>query len=789
MNLKETIKKMTLEDKVKLCSGNSFWSTETMEQYGIREIIMNDGPHGLRKQGTDEGDHLGINKSEPATCFPTASASASTWNIELMERMGEAIGEEALELKTDIVLGPGVNMKRNPLCGRNFEYFSEDPYLAGKLGAAWVKGVQRKGPGTSVKHFAANNQENERLLSDSLVDERTLREIYLRAFEIVVNESNPTTVMCSYNKVNGAYLSENMEITKHILRDEWGYNGVVVTDWGAMNDRIGAFKAGVELEMPYSGKLFDREVIEAVHRGELSETEIDACVERLLTLIEGQITKRKDYHFDREAHHKLACHIAQEGAVLLKNEDNLLPIKKDKKIALLGAMADQIRYQGSGSSHINPTKLTSILEAMKSDGYPYVYEPGYEIWEEQKDIALLQDKAIEAAKAAELVVIVIGLTDAYESEGYDRTHMRIPESHVALLEKVSKVNQNIIVVLLGGSPVEMPWIDKAKAVLNMYLGGQAVGEACVNLLYGNANPSGKLAETYPLRYEDVTSSDTFGINPRQVEYAEGIYIGYRYYQKAKVPVRFPFGYGLSYTTFTYSDLMLKEDLSVSCIIDGAEIVQLYVENRTGHKYRPIRELKAFCKVFLKAGEERKVTFRLREQDFAYYDVEHARWQCVKGEYEIQIGASYEDIRLTIGTQVLEGVEVEEVNKREEILSWYQNPVGKPSITDFEQLYGKKIKSYTKPVKGEFTIMSTFHDMEGSFIVRQFMNIMKMIFKKQCGEDIQEYQFMIAIVFHTPIRRLVQQSPGQLTVGMCQGLAHIANGHFWKGIRSMISKAK
>ncbi|MDE7131207.1 MAG: glycoside hydrolase family 3 protein, partial [Lachnospiraceae bacterium] len=522
--IKDIIAKMTLEDKIKLCSGASFWESEKMEQYGIPSFFMSDGPHGLRTQ-KGESDHLGINKSEKATCFPTASASASSWNPELLQQMGEAIGEEALQYGVDVVLGPGVCMKRNPLCGRNFEYFSEDPYLAGVMGTSWIQGVQGKGVGTSLKHYAANNQEQDRLMSNSMVDERALREIYLHAFEMAVKESQPDTVMCSYNKVNGTFSSDNKKLLTDILRDEWGFQGLVVTDWGAMNDRVEAFRAGCDLEMPSSNKMFDEEVKKAVEEGRLPETCIDACVERMIRMAwKAQETRKgvaDDFTFDVEAHHNLAKKIAAESAVLLKNEGEILPLKKETKIALCGAMAETVRYQGAGSSHINPTKLSDLKAAMEAISGNVAYYPSYDLNGERNESELL--KAADGARNAEAVVVVVGLPDSYESEGYDRTHMAMPESHCELIREAAKVNSNIIVVLMGGSPVEMPWLNSANAVLNLYLGGQAVGEAGADLLYGVENPSGKLAETYPVSYSDCSSSETFGVNTRQAEYAESIY--------------------------------------------------------------------------------------------------------------------------------------------------------------------------------------------------------------------------------------------------------------------------
>lgn len=776
--VKEIISKMTLEDKVKLCSGADFWSTEEMKDYGIPKIYCSDGPSGLRRQ-LGETDHLGVNNSEPATCFPAACTVGSTWNTRLAESLGRAIGEEALELRADMVLGPGINIKRNPLCGRNFEYFSEDPVLAGAMGTAWVKGCEGTGRGTSVKHFAGNNQEADRLLSDSLIDERTLREIYLKPFEMVVKEGKPAAVMCSYNKINGTYLSDHIKITRNILRDEWEFDGIVVTDWGAMNDRVCAFEAGVELEMPSSAGFFDKTVIDAVKAGELSEERIDECLERLLTLIFEKAEARKEnYYFDREAHHSIARKAAEEGAVLLKNERKILPLCQNQKVALLGAMAKESRYQGAGSSHVNPTKLVSIADAFTAEDRTYCYAPGYELNGRENKAYL--GEAAELAEQCDVAIVVAGLPPEYESEGYDRTHMCMPEAHVQLIEHVAEVNPNTVVILCGGSPIEMPWLEKVKAVLHMYLGGQAMGEACVNLLYGKVNPSGKLTETYPMSYRDVPSSDTYGVNPRQVEYAEGIYVGYRYYQKAGMKVRFPFGYGLSYTEFSYSNLEKKGN-TVSCTVknigvcDGAEVVQLYVADKTGHAYRPVRELKAFEKVFLKAGEEKWVAFQMKEDMFSYYNVEKGCWGQVKGEYEIQIGASSEDIRLSCPMILTKGEESEAVNVAENLPKWYAKPEGKPSVADFEKLYGKEICLYQPPKAGEFTMMSTFNDMKDCAAAQQMLaGICQLVGAPSEDGGGQEAQFLIETISTTPLRRLVQQSGGMTPAAVLERIVDAAN---------------
>lgn len=791
-NIKDIVSIMTLEDKIKLCSGASFWESEEMKQYEIPSFFMSDGPHGLRTQ-KGEADHLGINNSEKSTCFPTASTSASSWNPELLYQMGEAIGDEALCYGVDVVLGPGVCMKRNPLCGRNFEYFSEDPYLAGTMGASWVEGVQKNGIGTSLKHYAANNQEQDRMMGNSMVDERALREIYLSAFEMVVKESQPDTVMCSYNKINGTFSSDNKNLLTDILRDEWGFKGLVVTDWGAMNNRIEAFKAGCDLEMPSSNGMFDEEVKRAVEKDELNESEINACVERIIHMaLKAKNTRdnlRKRELFDIEAHHELAKRIAEESAVLLKNEDQILPLQSQTKIALCGAMAQDVRYQGAGSSHINPTKLSNMKEAMEKEGN-ISYYPAYEL-NGDKNTNALQD-AVAGVKEAEVVVLVVGLPDSFESEGYDRKHMRMPESHLELISEVRKVNENVVVVMMGGSPVEMPWSKEVKAVLNLYLGGQAVGEAAANLLYGKVNPSGKLAETFPIQYSDVSSSKTFGVSPRQVEYAESIYVGYRYYDKAGIPVQFPFGYGLSYTEFKLSDMQVKEKnlaidmtkkdatVTVSCKVknigklDGAEVVQVYVADQTPDIFKAKKELKGFQKVFLKAGEEKEIQFSLPRRAFAHYDVNSNDWEVLSGTYQIQIGTSCEDVKMSEEIQIQGSVD--SLNYTD-LPAWYMNPEGKPSVIDFETIYGTAIKPFELEKAGEYTLLNTFNDMIENPVVKQIADGMKAGILQQCGGDEtnSEYIFTISIVMNTPLIRLVQQGGGTTPLPLMQAAVGAANG--------------
>ena len=654
-DVKKIISEMTLEEKAGMCSGKDFWHLKGAERLGIPAVMVSDGPHGLRKQA-EEADHLGLNESIKAVCFPTACATACSFDRDLLEEMGERIGDECQAENLSVILGPAVNIKRSPLCGRNFEYFSEDPYLASQMAAAHIKGVQSKNVGTSIKHFAANNQEHRRMSCSSEIDERTLREIYLAAFETAIKEAKPDTVMCSYNRINGEFASENHWLLTEVLRDEWGFEGYVMSDWGAVNDRVKGLKAGLELEMPGSGGNTDKEIVEAVKNGELEESVLDRAVERILNIVFKFTDNRQEGKFDLEEDHKLAAKIAGESMVLLKNE-GVLPIPvQGKKIAFIGKFAETPRFQGGGSSHINSFKITSALEAVK-DVAQVTYAQGYDVKEDVIDQVML-DQAVEVAKEADVAVIFAGLPDAFESEGYDRSHMRMPDCQNTLISEIAKVQENIVVVLHNGSPVEMPWADQVKGILEAYLGGQAVGQAEVDILFGKVNPSGKLAETIPYKLSDNPSYLNFPGDGQKVEYKEGVFVGYRYYDTKEMPVRYPFGYGLSYTTFEYKDLQLSADkikdtdkLKVRLKVKntgnraGKEIVQLYVADKTGAASRPVKELKNFVKVELQPQEEKTVEMELDKRSFAWYNTDIHDWYAASGEYEILAAASSRDIRL------------------------------------------------------------------------------------------------------------------------------------------------
>lgn len=655
MDIKALVSQMTLEEKAGLCSGLDFWHTKPVERLGVPSVMVSDGPHGLRKQD-EKADHLGVNDSIKAVCMPAACATASSFDRDLMGRMGQAIGDSCQHEKLGVVLGPAVNIKRSPLCGRNFEYFSEDPYLAGEMSAAYINGVQSKNVGTSIKHFAANSQEHRRMSSSSNADERTLREIYFPAFETSVRKAQPWTVMCSYNRVNGVYASENPWLLTDVLRKEWGFKGYVMSDWGAVSDRVAGVAAGLDLEMPSSGGINDQKIVAAVKSGELDEKIVDQACERILEINYRYLDNaRPETPWDQEADHQLSARIAEECMVLLKN-DGILPLNKTDEVAFIGEFAAKPRFQGGGSSHINAFRTTSAVEA--AQGLPVTYVQGYSAARDMATDEMIAE-AVQAAKAAKVAVVFAGLPDAYESEGYDRTHMAMPACQNRLIEAVAGANPNTVVVLHNGSPVEMPWLGKVKAVLEAYLGGQAVGIAAVRLLYGDANPCGHLAETFPVKLSDNPSYLYYGGEGDEADYREGVFVGYRYYDKKEMPVLFPFGFGLSYTTFACSNLRLsgakitdQETLTAAVTVTntgsraGKTVVQLYVGDRESTVLRPIRELKGFEKVELQPGESRDVTFTLDKRAFAYWNAAIHDWHVETGAFTIEVGQSSRDIEVS-----------------------------------------------------------------------------------------------------------------------------------------------
>lgn len=788
MKYQDIISQLTLEEKAGLCSGFDFWHLESVERLGIPSIMVSDGPHGLRKQ-QGKGDHLGLNESIPATCFPTAVTVASSWDRSLVRRMGEALGEEARSERVSVLLGPGTNIKRSPLCGRNFEYFSEDPYLAGEMAAAYINGVQSKGVGTSLKHFAVNNQETRRDISDSVLDERTLREIYLAPFERAVREAQPWTVMAAYNLLNGVYCAENKRLLDDILRKEWGFKGIVVTDWGAENDRVEGIKAGQNLEMPACDGINDAKLVQAVRSGALEESVLDESLDAILDLIYRAAKVLDENHgpYDKQAHHALAREIARESMVLLKNEDQILPVSAGEKIAVIGAMARSPRYQGAGSSKINPTQVDNAFDALLAAGISATYSPGYYKNTDSVDAGLI-DLACRAAEKADKVLLFAGLTESYESEGYDRTHMRLPENQNELIRAVTRANPNTAVILAGGSPVEMPWADDVKAILNSYLGGQASGSAVADLLTGKANPSGKLAETYPMQLEDTPCYGNYPGEGRTALYREGIYVGYRYYDKAQKEVRFPFGFGLSYTQFKYSALKLssremddEKELKVTFKVkntgdvDGAEVAQVYVSDAESTVYKAPQELKGFEKIFLRAGEEKQVTITLDRRAFAYYDVDLNDWNVEDGVYHIFVAASSRDVRLK-GSVKVHPAHPAQIRDRSSVLpSYYSGDVQNVSDAEFEQLIGRPIPPKALPEGTVFDINSTLADADNTRWGRKINQVIAAVAPRIPADGLVGSSDMLeSIVKEMPVRKIMMMTSGLVNEEMCGDILQILN---------------
>lgn len=780
MDIKDTLSKLSLEEKIALTSGADYWNTKEMGDYGIPSIKMSDGPHGLRCQ-TKDADIFGINESLPSTCFPTAVTAGATWDKELYRKEGEAIAKEAKEKGVSIILGPGCNIKRNPLGGRSFEYISEDPYLSGKMAAAFIGGVESTGVSACLKHFAVNNQEYKRLNGDSQLDERTLREIYLTPFEIAVKEAKPGTVMCAYNKINGIHASDHKKLLSDILRDEWGFDGTVITDWGAMNDRIEAFRAGCDLNMPGGTAYMEKATADAVRRGELDEKYIDESASRILRLVE-RCDKLFGEPVDFDAHHALAEKIAEEGAVLLKNEDKILPAV-EQDIVLIGYMAKDMRFQGGGSSHINPTKIVSISDAMP--GVP-CYPVGNYLGEVSDDEL---DEARKAASSRRVAVVVAGLPENYECEAFDREHLRMPDGHLKLIDAVSEANPNCVVLLLGGGVMEIPWIDKVRAVLYMGLSGQAGGSAAAGLLLGKISPSGKLTESWPISYGDVISNDTFG--KKNVEYREGVYVGYRYYDKANISVRFPFGFGLSYSEFEYSDLDINGrnvnfKLSNSGNYRATEVVQLYVRPKNADGYRPLRELRGFERIELDAGESVTVEMKLDDRAFSVWS---DGWKISRGAYTVEVASSSRDIRLSGDIEV----EGDEFTTQEPLAStWYATLSGKPTREEWEKLVGSPVPEEKAPQKGEFTMDNTCLEMKDkSLIMKIQYKITERIIAKSFGgkRDLTNpaYRMMLTSAVDGPMRTIVQSGGGMVSESVAKGLLDMANGRYLRGIISMLKK--
>ena len=787
-NTELLLKKLTLEEKCALLSGAETFKTRGMPEHGIPQIWLSDGPHGLRKQA-GESDHLGLNPSVPATCFPTASAVANSWDAALGEEIGAALGEEAAAQEVSVVLGPGLNMKRNPLCGRSFEYFSEDPYLAGKLAAGYIRGIQSKGVAACPKHFAVNSQETRRMASDSIVDERTLREIYLTGFEIAVKEGHPRSIMSSYNLVNGTYANENKHLLMEILRGEWGFDGAVITDWGGSNDHALGVKNGSTLEMPAPGGDSVRELLAAVESGKISESDIDARLSELLPLVfdTKAALDAAPREFDAAAHHALARRAAAESLVLLKNEDSLLPLAAGSKVAVIGDFAKNPRYQGAGSSMVNSTQVDVLLDKLIDSELNVIgYQQGFD--RHGKPDAALQESACELATQADTVILCMGLDEIAESEGLDRSNLRLAQNQVDLLQAVAAVNPKIVVVLYSGSVVETPWLDNCQALLYAALGGQAGAGAVADALTGKVNPCGKLAETWPLTYADVPSAADFATRRKTVEYREGLYIGYRYFTTAEKAVRFPFGYGMSYTTFAYSD-MAADEQGVSLTVTntgsvaGTEIVQLYVAKKNSELFRPARELKGFARVTLAPGEKQRITIALDDKAFRFRNVKANRWEIEGGEYELLVGASVEDIRLCEKITV-HGTATVHPYEDKGLDCYYKGDVLHVSDADFEKLLGHPIPDGKTKIDRNLTLGELNHARSPlGWLVWLVLTVLLDASYKRGKPDLN-----ILFQYNMPLRALAKMTNGAISMGMVDGIVMELQGFWILGLVRVIYEA-
>ena len=798
-DFKNLISQMTLEEKASLGSGLNMWYLKGIERLGIPSIMMTNGPHGLQKQA-EQADFVGISDSIPATCFPPAVTQAATWNRDLIYQLGEALGEECRQEKVGVLLGPGINIKRSPLGGRNYDYYSEDPYLAGEMAGQHIRGVQSQGVGTSLKHYAVSNQEFRRMTINVVVDERAMREIYLAAFESIVKEAQPWTVMNSYHLLNGVYCSENDYIITDILKKGWGFSGLVVSDWGSVNDRVAGLKAGVDLEMPGPSKDNEAAIFAAVKAGELDEALVDRALERILPFVfKAAETLSKDFTYDQQMHHALARRVAEEGTVLLKNDDRVLPVPEGAKIAVIGRMAKKPRFQGGGSSLTNPTLVDNLYdELVKRIGEANVfYAPGYAEKDNAPiDDALLQE-AVEVARKADRVVVLVG---THEAEGGDHQDMKLPPAHTALIQKLAAAHTNIVVLLSNGAPVEMPWANTVPAILEGYLGGQAGAGAQADILLGKVNPSGKLGESFPIKLEDNPSYHYFPGGPTTVEYRESIYVGYRYYDTARQDVLFPFGHGLSYTHFKYRDLKIDqtadgETVSVTLTVKnagevaGKEIVQLYVRDVASTVFRPDKELKGFAKVDLQPGEKVEVVIELNRRAFAFYDTTCKDWVIEAGDFEILVGASSRDIRLASTVHIASTQAATPPADREKLAAYYSLSKDTPiSRTAFEVLYGQPLPENQQPQKGNYTLNTPIGDMSGSFIGRLLFRLMnRQVHKmfKSTDDDNPLMAMIESMLKEMPLRSLAMMSNGALKRGTLNALLFMINGRYFKGVAALV----
>lgn len=789
MKHSDILSKMTLKQKAEFVSGDNYWYLREAKELDLPKIMMTDGPHGLRKQNTEKRpDGIGLGNSLPSTCFPPAVTSSCSWDKKLLQLEGEAIAEECLAEKVSVILGPGTNIKRSPVCGRNFEYFSEDPYLSGVCSTAFTKGVQSMGVGVSLKHFACNSQEAFRMVIDEIIDERAIREIYLPAFEMCVKEAKPRTVMNSYNKINGVYSSQNYWLQEKVLRGEWGFDGLVVTDWGASVDRVPGLKCGTDLEMPSSGTLNTKKIIAAVESGVLDEKILDKAVDNIIELVEkSKPALKRNYKYDKNRHHEIARKIAEGSMVLLKNENSILPLKKGQKIAVIGEMAKSPRFQGAGTSIVNTTKLDNAFDELLKLGMDITYSQGYDKAKDEINEEIV-NTAINAAKKADIAVIFAGLTEGFEAEGYDRVNIEMPNSHNRLISEVAKANPNTVVVLAGGSVIHMPWINEIKAILNSGLGGQAGGSAVANILTGKVNPSGKTSETYPIRFSDNPTFNNYPGGPVTSEHSESVYIGYRYYDTANKNVLFPFGYGLSYTTFEYSDIKLSSDcikdtetVSVSFkikntgCVDGAETAQIYVSDNESTVFRPVKELRAFEKVFLKAGEEKEITVKLSKRAFAFWNININDWFVETGKFDILVGASSRDIKLSATVTVESTVAAAIPDYRKTAPAYYTADINNMNGEQFKAVYGREIPSPEIDKTKKIDIYSCINDAGYTKWGGKIAKLIKFIMVKMAGSDENgDGAMLAAMATQIPIRNFVQMSMGVFSPKMAEGLLNILN---------------
>ncbi|MCL2819295.1 MAG: glycoside hydrolase family 3 C-terminal domain-containing protein [Oscillospiraceae bacterium] len=794
---RELVAQMTIEEKASLMSGLNFWYLKSIERLGIPSIMVTDGPHGLRKQAQN-ADHLGINQSVPAVCFPTSAATACSYDRELLREIGVAIGEECRQEEVAVILGPGVNIKRSPLCGRNFEYFSEDPYVSGELATPLVEGVQSQNVGVSVKHYAFNNQETRRLTTDSVLDERAAREIYLPAFEKIVKDSDPWTFMCSYNLFEEIYCSEHKRLLIDILRDEWGFKGLVMSDWGAVSDRPKGVAAGLDLQMPADNGVNDSKVVESVKNGSITEADLDTAAINVVELILKAQT-REPMKYDVDAHRKLAARAAAESTVLLKNDDNVMPMPEGSKFAVIGSFAKTPRHQGAGSSKIEPVKLDDLCECLKDAGAVFDYADGYAIDSDIPDDALIAE-AVKTAGDKDYLFVIAGLPAPYESEGFDRKNMKMPESHNKLIEKLTETGKKVVVFLLGGSPMELTWQDKVNGILMCYLGGETVGKAMADLIMNKQAPSGKLTETWPFTSDENPSAKYFPGYQKSVEYRESIFVGYRYYDTADKKVRFPFGYGLSYTTFEYGEpvadktsmddtetLTVTVDIKNTGNAPGSEIVQLYVAHKNPTIYKAVHELKGFEKVSLTPGESKTVSFTLDKRSFAYYNIKISDWHVETGEYELQIGASSRDIRGSVTVNVNSTVEAEIPDYRKTAPMYYDVKGGINNVPDeqFLAVLGRPLSKRERAKNELFTEDSTFGDIQVKWIGRVFTKRVKREAMNALGNSVEDVKTMLDRMFtDMPLRSMRMMAGDKMPPQLVDGLLTALNGHLIKGIRMM-----